>query len=148
MNAKNILCPYDYSENSKVALSYASALARESSAAIHLLHVTQPITPADTGFGGYAPAPIDLEALKRELEHIKPIGEGLACQREVVIGAAAASIVEYAKEHEIDIIVMGTHGRTGLSRLLMGSVAEAVVRGAECPVITVKHPVETTQPAG
>jgi nucleotide-binding universal stress UspA family protein len=147
MNAKNILCPYDYSENSKVALSYASALARESSATVHLLHVTQPITPADTGFGGYAPAPIDLDALKDELEQIKPIGD-LACKREVVIGAAAASIVEYAKENGIDIIVMGTHGRTGLSRLLMGSVAEAVVRGAECPVITVKHPSETTQPAG
>jgi nucleotide-binding universal stress UspA family protein len=147
MNAKNILCPYDYSENSRVALSYASALARESSATVHLLHVTQPITPTDTGFGGYAPAPIDLEALQQELEKIKPIGEGLECKRDVRIGAAAASIVEYAKENEMDIIVMGTHGRTGLTRLLMGSVAEAVVRGAECPVITVKQPVKETQPA-
>ena len=147
MNAKNILCPYDYSENSRVALSYASALARESSATVHLLHVTQPVTPTDTGFGGYAPAPIDLEALQQELEKIKPLGEELECEREVQIGAAAASIVEYAKEHEIDIIVMGTHGRTGLTRLLMGSVAESVVRGAGCPVITVKQPAEATQPA-
>ncbi len=146
MNAKNILCPYDYSENSNVALSYASALARESSATVHLLHVTQLITPTDTGFGGYAPAPIDMGLLQQELEKITPVGEGLECKRDVRIGAASASILAYAKENEIDIIVMGTHGRTGLTRLLMGSVAEAVVRGAECPVITVKQPVEATQP--
>jgi nucleotide-binding universal stress UspA family protein len=73
------------------------------------------------------------------LEAVKPGDPNVAFEQRMLTGDPAGALVDFAKEEQIDLIVLGTHGRSGLSRLLMGSVAEAVVRRAECPVLTFKH---------
>jgi nucleotide-binding universal stress UspA family protein len=84
------------------------------------------------------PAPADLEPLRERVEAIRPAGDGdLEYDHDLIFGFPGGSIVGYAASNHIDLIVMGTHGRSGASRLLMGSVAEAVVRSAGCPVLTV-----------
>ena len=93
-------------------------------AALHVIHVVPPVTdPAD--------APAKLERLRAKL------GNGVQVETELLTGRVARHIVDYAREHAIGLIVVGTHGRTGVSRALLGSVAEAVVRLAPCPVLTV-----------
>ncbi|MCA9263424.1 MAG: universal stress protein [Planctomycetales bacterium] len=145
METKNILCPVDFSENSEFALAYASALAKESGGTLHLLYVIehQPVT--DTGFAGYTWEPVDVEAVQKELGQVMSPDAAVAREDHVVSGDPASRIVEFAEDNAIDMVVIGTHGRTGLARLLMGSVAEAVVRRAPCPVITVKQPVPEKQ---
>ena len=82
----------------------------------------------------------DHAALRRMLENVKPTDAAVACKRLLVTGNPAAAIVEVAATEGVDLIVMGTHGRTGLARLVMGSIAEAVLRGAPCPVLVCKSP--------
>jgi len=147
MNAKRILCPLDFSENSQIALGYASSLARESGAKLFLVHVDDSQVPYDAGFAAYVAPPNNTEALMEQLVAIKPTLENVTFEHQLLVGHPADVIVEFAKEHHIDLIVMGTHGRTGVARLVMGSIAEAVVRRSECPVLTVKHPVEAATPA-
>lgn len=141
---KRILLPVDFSENADVANNYASALAQQFSAEIHVLHViehsipTFPIYGIDTG----------------PLEHIKEIkkaaeeklnewlqadwAKGITIVSKITVGTPFVEIISYAKDQDIDVIIMGTHGRSGLSHLLIGSVAENVVRKAPCPVLTVR----------
>jgi len=91
-----------------------------------------------------APFPIPVTStkdLEAALEAIDP-GNGVRCSRHLVVGAPSTEIAKFAEEHDIDMIVLGTHGRTGLTRVLMGSVAEAVVRKAPCPVLTLKQPAD------
>ncbi len=146
MKVTHILVPMDFSSSSDVALKFASQLAKESSAELHLVHVSEQPLPITEGFAGYAP-PVDLAAERDLLEKTKPATEGVKYRHELLVGDAAQVLVEYATEHHVDLIVMGTHGRTGFSRLLMGSVAEAVVRRAPCPVLTLKQPVPIEQEA-
>jgi nucleotide-binding universal stress UspA family protein len=89
------------------------------------------------------PEEVDRE-LQQELDELQPHDASIKIERVLTEGDAATEILRMAKEISGDIIVMGTHGRTGLSRLLMGSVAEAVSRRADCPVLTVKHPFQET----
>ncbi|MCA9144021.1 MAG: universal stress protein [Planctomycetaceae bacterium] len=143
MTLKRILLPVDFSESSQLCLSTAVALARSNDAELFLLHVEEP-QPVITAGGGVAAYPIPLpatEELEAQLKAIDP-GENARCSRHMVLGTASSEIVKFADESYIDMIVMGTHGRTGLSRLLMGSVAEAVVRKAPCPVLTLKQPMD------
>ena len=143
MTLKRILLPVDFSESSQLCLSTAVALARSNDAELFLLHVEEP-QPVITAGGGVAAYPIPLpatEELEAQLKAIDP-GENVRCSRHMVLGTASSEIVKFADESDIDMIVMGTHGRTGLSRLLMGSVAEAVVRKAPCPVLTLKQPMD------
>lgn len=146
MNAKRILCPLDFSENSQAALGYASTLAKESNAKLYLVHVDDSQVPYDAGFAAYVARPGDTEALLEQLRAIRPTNEGVEYEHQLLVGHPADAIVDFAKEHDIDLIVMGTHGRTGLARLVMGSIAEAVVRRAECPVLTVKQPQGAARP--
>ena len=139
MNVTKILVPIDFSEHSEVALGFASKLARDSDAEIHLVHVSEQPLPITEGFAGYAPAS-DLAAEREHLHGVKPEGS-IQHRHELLIGDAAQVLVDYARDNAMDLIVMGTHGRTGFSRLLMGSVAEAVVRQAPCPVLTLRQPV-------
>jgi nucleotide-binding universal stress UspA family protein len=97
------------------------------------------------GYGGYIPTPEDIRRDVGRLKSVQPTTEGVACEHHHLTGDAAAEIVRFAKENQIDLVVMGTHGRRGVTRLLMGSVAEAVVRQAPCPVMTIKQPVEEVQ---
>lgn len=148
MKIKNILIPIDYSERSGATMSYAVSLAKEYDAKLHLVHVYEPpIAYTDGGFAATVLPPadvIDVEAERDRLTAAIPSGD-LAVQTQFVIGNPSEELVDYAKAQNVDLIVMGTHGRTGLTRLLMGSVAEGVLRHASCPVLTVKQPTESSK---
>jgi nucleotide-binding universal stress UspA family protein len=79
---------------------------------------------------------------RRQLEQIRPVDPGIRVEHVLLEGDPAREIVCYSRDHGIDLVVMGTHGRTGLERMLMGSVAEKVLRGASCSVLVVKMPGE------
>lgn len=139
MNVKNILCPVDFSESNERALAYASALAKENDAELHIVYAyEEPLAYTEGGFGGYVP-PADMAPDKARLETVAP-KPGVRFRRAFLIGTPSTVLLEYVSAKDIDLIVMGTHGRTGIGRLLMGSVAEAIVRKAPCPVLTLKAP--------
>ncbi|REJ64831.1 MAG: universal stress protein [Planctomycetota bacterium] len=140
MKLKCILCPVDFSKSSKAALDYAAALARESEARLVLLHVVENPLAYDTTFSGPAPTEKEMQEAEHEFaDMLEGLGD-IATEHRTVLGDPAACVVQAAEEDSADLVVVGTHGRTGLSRLLMGSVAEEVVRKAPCPVIAVKQP--------
>ncbi len=143
-----ILVPTDFSEPSDAALNYARALAHKFGASLRLLHVIEPGYATGT-FSNEAyiavEAPGAYEMLVKEAQSKfahRVFPSDLArhgMTTEVMTGLSTSTIVEYAADQNIDLIVMGTHGRTGLAHLLMGSVAEHVVRTAPCPVLTVRQ---------
>ncbi|MCE9607010.1 MAG: universal stress protein [Planctomycetia bacterium] len=138
MKTRKILFPTDFSSKGEAALEYAAALARERNALLVIVHVQEP--PVMYGDGAYyygAPEP-DADVLRNMLLAVKPHDSAVACDYRFVQGLPAQAILSAAKEQDVDLIVMSSHGRTGLSRLLMGSVAEEVMRGAACPVMVVK----------
>jgi nucleotide-binding universal stress UspA family protein len=145
---KNVLVATDFSEVSEAALAYGRQIARAFGAQLHVLHVVGNVVAGVNGIEIY---PTDFVAIQQEVE------EGARAQLQAVVteedrrtlfaktivvtsNAAAQSIVSYAKDANIDLVVVGTHGRGGMAHLLMGSVAERVVRTAPCPVLTVRHP--------
>ena len=138
----SVMVAVDFSETSKNALAYGTNLARAFGARLHVLHVADVISTSAAQF--YPEGPGDPEAKAIELG-TRQLRAHLAA--EGIIGAytdvrvapdPAIDIVDYAKEIHADLIVIGTHGRTGVSRLIMGSVAEHVVRTAPCPVLVVR----------
>ena len=134
-----ILVPIDWSAPSNGAFQLAATLAREHDAQLVVLYVVP--LPAMM----YGPPPESyLEHVREELRRIKPSDPKTRVQHLLVEGDAATMILRAARENHCDLIVMGTHGRTGLTRLLKGSVAEQVVRKAPCRVLTVKAPEMTT----
>jgi nucleotide-binding universal stress UspA family protein len=146
MQIHSILLPTDFSECANYALGYAASLARTFGASIICVHVIEPMVPA-VGYSGMTePLPIadiadQLEnSAERELPKLGSREEFAGLQVEEVIahGEAAAEIVRVAKDRNVDLIVISSHGRTGLGRILFGSTAEAVVRHASCPVLVVK----------
>ena len=150
MEIRSILLPTDFSECGNFALSYAASLARTFKSKIICVNVIEPIVPT-VGYSGMTePLPIaeiteQLEdSAERELPKIAECDEfsGIDVEELVVHGEAASEIVRVAKDRGIDLIVISSHGRTGLGRILFGSTAEAVVRHATCPVLVVKPPAE------
>jgi nucleotide-binding universal stress UspA family protein len=146
---KSILLPTDFSEPSAVAVRYAKALTETFRATLHVLHVVEEtalVYPLFGHEGAYPSMPILREDLEKDararLEKILTSGEReqWLAQLVVRIGSPFVEIVRYAKNENIDLIVMGTHGRGPIAHMLMGSVAERVVRKAPCPVLTVRHP--------
>src|SRR5882724_2495754 len=146
MKIRSILVPTDFSECGNYALSYAASLARTFGSSITCVHVIEPIVPT-VGYSGMTePMPIaDIaeqleDSAERELPKLAECDEcaGLDIEELVVHGEAASEIVRVAKERSIDLIVIASHGRTGLGRILFGSTAEAIVRHAPCPVLVVK----------
>ena len=146
MQIRSILLPTDFSECGNSALISAAELARKFSASIICLHVIEPIVPT-VGYSGMTePLPIaDIteqleDSAERELPKLAECEEcaGIDVEEMIVHGDAAAEIVRVAKERDVDLIVIASHGRTGLGRILFGSTAEAVVRHATCPVLVVK----------
>jgi nucleotide-binding universal stress UspA family protein len=141
-----VLVPVDFSEPSATALGYATALARHFGASVHVLHaVEEPLAQGWNGYGLPEVHALRAQALadaRRQLEEAVPEGERDRQATELVIrrGEPWQEIVAFARERQMDLIVMGTHGRGGMAHLLMGSVAEKVVRSAPCPVLTVRHP--------
>ncbi len=144
MNIQSILFPTDFSHYNDSALEYASTLAAEAGATLHIVHVhdVRDLSAA-MGEASYLYASTwqeELEAARQRLESITPSVPGVRCERHCLTGTPDEEIVNLAAEKNIDLIVMASHGRTGLSRLLMGSVAEGVMRKASCPVLIVKQP--------
>lgn len=137
MSAK-ILFPVDFSRGSEHALELAESLARDRQAELVLLHVEEPPMAYGGGEFYYGLAEPDRERLEQMLQEIVVSEQQVPVHRQIVTGSPASAIVKFSKDAGIDYIVMPTHGRTGLSRMLMGSVAEEVVRKATCPVLTVK----------
>lgn len=139
----NILHPTDFSPFANRALPLACALARDYGATLILLHV-RPMPVAVYGeFGAMPPQPPELvETVKDRLRQLLPTDFDGHVEYQVRDGDAAAEIVSLAEQSHCDLIVIGTHGRSGLSRVLMGSVAEMVLRKAPCPVLTVKQSAE------
>lgn len=146
---RSILAPTDFSEHAEGAVAFACGLAEKFGATLHLLHALSEIM-----------APIGLEPMlvpsypveyyqvaeaqaRQALQKLlKPDwGQPPQVERDVRWGSAVEVINEYAQEHQIDLIVISTHGRTGLSHVLLGSVAERIVREAPCPVLTIRSPV-------
>ena len=151
MNVKSILLPVDFSHSSDAALSFASSLAADSNAHLYLVHVGEDSAAYLAGYGGFAYTPDLSEKIAQEnreaLQEIKPTVSGLEYEHRYLSGDPAEEILAFAEQENVDMIVIGSHGRTGLSRLLLGSIAEAVVRGAKCPVLTVKQPSALTTEA-
>ena len=143
---KKILVPTDFGEAADAALEYARALARTFGASIHLLNVTEDASARMFAGEIYVPATFQAdieEAARKELQRRLVDNDANPLDiRPVVItsNSPAVSIVHYAKETGIELIVMGTHGRGAMGHLLLGSVAERVVRLASCPVLVVRHP--------
>lgn len=153
MLIRTILLPTDFSECANYALSYAASLARQFSASIICVHVIEPMMPAVGYTGLTEPMPIaDLneqleESAERELPKIAECDdcEGIEIEEVIVHGDASAEIVRVAGERNVDLIVIASHGRTGLGRILFGSTAESIVRHAPCPVLVVKPKQESDE---
>ena len=141
-----ILVPTDFSDFSKPALTYGCAMAARFDAELHLLHVVP-----DPAMLVPEAAAFSVESMEAQTEMLRVesmstlntlLPEGWSNEKQVVretrIGAAFMEIIDYAREKDIDLIVIGTHGRSGLMHVLMGSVAERIVRKSPCPVLTVK----------
>lgn len=140
---RTILHATDFSMSARAALKLAGSLARDHGAKLVLLHVAQQPTLSVSGM----PAPpqdaiVGWESLKSHLSAMASEIRQIQAEARVVEGEPAKTIVEVAAELAAELIVIGSHGRTGLRRLLMGSVAEYVVRHASCPVVTVSVPAQ------
>jgi nucleotide-binding universal stress UspA family protein len=141
-----ILVPTDFSASSDAALEYGKMLTQRLGASLHLLHVLE--EPDIAGAWGsefyVAELPRMREAAQREAEErLNEIFKGaerggLQLSTEIVDGRTARMIVDVARRRQIDLIVMGTHGRSGVAHLLLGSVTEKVLRTATCPVLAVR----------
>lgn len=152
---RTILCPTDFSAYSEAAFQAACSLARDNHARLIVLHVV----PMAQIYGGVMPfAPVDqgpyLDALRDRLSEIRcPVSDSsgsggdqaVGIERLLAEGDPTHEILRVAEEVKADLIVMGSHGRGGLAHMLLGSVAESVLRRAPCPVLTVKSPVEPAE---
>jgi nucleotide-binding universal stress UspA family protein len=141
----SVLVATDFGDTSKSALEYGRNLARAFGAKLHVLHVAARIVPmsaAEFDPTNVADLQADIvEEANRQLNRLLTDNERALLQTKAMVLAStspAAAIVGYAKEAHVDIIIVGTHGRGGISHLLMGSVAEHVVRNAPCPVLVVR----------
>jgi nucleotide-binding universal stress UspA family protein len=141
---RKILYPTDFSPYSNQAYFHAVALAESHGASLTILYVY----PGGFGAPETAGDSEDRSYWQEQLEQIRPVNESIRTSHVLLEGDPATEIVAYARDSSIDLIVMGTHGRTGLERLLMGSVAEKVMREAPCSVLVVKLPrgVPVTEP--
>jgi nucleotide-binding universal stress UspA family protein len=135
---KKILYPTDFSSYSNQAYFHAISLAEKHNASLTVLFVYNPDSTTTPGSQGDEEA--DRRYWQGQLEQIRPVDTRIPVSHVLLQGDPASEIVRYGRDAGIDVIVMGTHGRTGVERLLMGSVAERVLRDAPCSVLVVKLP--------
>ena len=146
-----ILAPNDFSDDSTRALGYAEEMARKFGAEIVVMHVDQPLAPVMLA-PEFGPS-IDTGVMSRIAEEQRLLAQkeldkivarlrdgGLKARSLLRVGAPFLEIINAAQTENADLIVMGTHGRSGLAHVLLGSVAERVVQKAPCPVLTIRHP--------
>jgi nucleotide-binding universal stress UspA family protein len=140
LGVHTILHPTDFSEQSQHAFAVACALARDYGARLMILHAVA--TPSVYYVEGAVPVDeYDLRSsAQAQLDRLQVPAANVRAERRLEEGDAAETILHVADEIQANLIVMGTHGRTGLGRILMGSVAEEVMRRAACPVLTVRTP--------
>ena len=147
IDLRRILVPTDFSKHSHNALTYAVAFADKFGAELYLLHVVQDLAlfiPEAVSVAPPVAPPVEQmtaaarEALGRVVRENDLGGVTVHC--EVREGTPFYEIIQFAKDSDIDLIIMGTHGHSGLVHVLLGSVTEKVVRKAPCPVLTVRHP--------
>jgi universal stress protein A len=150
MQIRQILAPTDFSACSKQAVACAYELAQAFGAKLALLHVVEDL-PSYIGFippAGAAMLLADLERQARlDLVEVLPEAEAAEVEvtRQVIVGSPSHEIIKVAAAEKVDLIVIATHGRTGFSHLVMGSVAERVVRTAPCPVLTIRPTAVTAE---
>ena len=145
---KQILVATDFSEASEAALLYGRQLARAHGATLHLLHIvgyvaSEMATPIGIGANsGRLQMELEAEAQQRlDALVADDVSRGLPARAVAMSsGSIAQAILTYAEAEQIDLVIVGTHGRTGFAHFFMGSVAQHVVRRASCPVLTVRHP--------
>lgn len=141
---QNILVAVDFSDYSQAALSYATFLAESFGATLTLVHAVEPYVYPEDLSAGFTLEEIDarwMQKQKDKLETLRQtVKEGIPASVVVTMGCAWNRIIGAAKSWNADLIVIGTHGRTGLKHALMGSTAEKVVRHATCPVMVVHLP--------
>jgi nucleotide-binding universal stress UspA family protein len=146
---RRILFPTDYSERSRKALGYAGALARDQGALLVILHAVETLGPENVTYGemgsqlqpeGYR------QRLWADLHRVRPPQPGVQIEYVLSEEDPVAAILATAVQHKCDLIVMGSHGRSGIKHFLLGSVAEKVVRRAPCPVLVIKDPWLSLQP--
>lgn len=147
IQVKKVCVPTDFSREADHAVIYGVTMAKEFGAELHLLHVVEDLGPVLASAEGLdAVAANDIIEEVEKSAHInleklpaEPVGD-LKIVRQLKHGVTFQQINDYAKEADIDLLIVGTHGRTGLKHFLLGSVAERVVRSAPCPVLTIRHP--------
>jgi nucleotide-binding universal stress UspA family protein len=145
---EQIMVPTDFSKPSEIALHYAKELARNFKASLHVVHVLEPMqlmplaSPGGTIPGMYSLRDEWEKRVHEQLGKMLNNGEREQFRAKLLMltGSPFVEIIRYARSQSIDLIVMGTHGRGPISHMLIGSVAERVVRKAPCPVLTVRHP--------
>jgi nucleotide-binding universal stress UspA family protein len=136
---ETIVVATDFSEASKAALELGTSLAGDGHARLLIVHVEAPeITYVGEELDGMV-QPRDTTVGRQLLQSVLPGNPAVPYEHHLLTGTTADEIVQFAHQHDADLIVLGTHGRSGAMRLLLGSVAESVVRHASCPVLTVKQ---------
>lgn len=150
LEVARILCPTDFSEESVAAVRCAASIAEAHAAELLLIHAVEPL-PYPVEFGPLPAMLADAEPtlLKRSREQLeslrqKEIGSAVKCRTLAELGIPEHAICDTAKREKCDLIVLSTHGRSGLSHLLLGSVAERVLRFAPCPVLSIKPPARSS----
>jgi nucleotide-binding universal stress UspA family protein len=142
MTITRILVPTDFSAHADAAFRYALDLARRFDASVRLITVVEDLLAAGVWSSEIYTADVaglQINIVRDTEERLRrSVPSGATVTTEVRVGNAARQILEVAKEHGADLIVLGTHGRTGLAHVLMGSVAEKIVRLAPCPVLTLR----------
>jgi len=137
--AKTIVFPTDFSTASDSALEHAAALAKSMGASLLIVHVEEPPLAYGGGELYYGLPEPDSGRILAMLEAVKPKDPAVSFTHRLTMGDPAGEIVRIAEDEGAELIVLGTHGRTGVTRLLMGSVAEVVVRRAPCPVLVYRE---------
>jgi nucleotide-binding universal stress UspA family protein len=145
---KKILVPIDFSDFSKSSLRYAVTFAKQFNASIILIYVVEPIIyPPDFSMGQIAIPTTGIEMDKRAIEELEKLAQNEIpsdLQKSIIVktGKPFYEIIDTAKEEDVDLIIISTHGHSGVEHILFGSTAEKVVRKAPCPVLTLREPMK------
>ena len=143
-----VLVPIDFSDYSKSALKYAVSFVKHFSAQLILVYVVEPVIyPPDFSMGQIAIPSVDLDMDKRAIDELNKLAEQeipseIKVKSVVKTGKPFIEIIETASEQDVDLIIIATHGHTGMEHILFGSTAEKVVRKAPCPVLTLREPIK------
>ena len=136
---KRILCPIAFDENAIEALVLAVQLARQNDATVILLYVVPFVMPPSYAPSNVYTSDVQQESARKRLQEVaQRYLKGIKCELSTHVGDVATTILRAAQEFAADVIVMATHGRHGVSRTLLGSVAQEIVRQSSCPVLSIR----------